>query len=77
MLVVPVAGPFTVESFSPHLVVPADEDELLGAAPQPGMPAPMPDGSASADQRETDAGADHQASRNAIAEPPARHEEWP
>ena len=31
-----VAGPFTVESLSPHRVVPADEDELLGAAPQPG-----------------------------------------
>ena len=26
-----VAGPFTVESLSPHRVVPADEDELLGA----------------------------------------------
>ena len=31
-----VAGPFTVESLSPHRVVPADEDELLGGAPQPG-----------------------------------------
>ena len=31
-----VAGPFTVESLSPHRVVPADEDELLGVAPQPG-----------------------------------------
>ncbi len=28
-----VAGPFTVESLSPHRVVPADEDELLGRAP--------------------------------------------
>lgn len=27
-----VAGPFTVESLSPHRMVPADEDELLGAA---------------------------------------------
>ena len=26
-----VSGPFTVESLSPHRVVPADEDELLGA----------------------------------------------
>lgn len=31
-----VAGTFTVESLSPHRVVPADEDELLGGAPQPG-----------------------------------------
>ena len=31
-----VAGPFTVESLSPHRVVPADEDDLLGATPQPG-----------------------------------------
>ena len=31
-----VAGPFTVESLSPHRAVPADEDELLGVAPQPG-----------------------------------------
>ena len=31
-----VAGPFTVESLSPHRVVPADEDDLLGGAPQPG-----------------------------------------
>ncbi|MGI4748229.1 MAG: site-specific DNA-methyltransferase [Janthinobacterium lividum] len=31
-----VAGPFTVESLSPHRVVPADEDELLGITPQPG-----------------------------------------
>jgi adenine-specific DNA-methyltransferase len=31
-----VAGPFTVESLSPHRVVPADEDELLGPAPTPG-----------------------------------------
>ena len=29
-----VAGPFTVESLSPHRVVPADEDELLGIIPQ-------------------------------------------
>ncbi len=28
-----VAGPFTVESLSPHRVVPADEDELLDRAP--------------------------------------------
>jgi adenine-specific DNA-methyltransferase len=27
-----VAGPFTVESLSPHRVVPADEDELLGTS---------------------------------------------
>jgi adenine-specific DNA-methyltransferase len=31
-----VAGPFTVESLSPHRVVPADEDELLGAPDAPG-----------------------------------------
>ena len=31
-----VAGPFTVESLSPHRVVPADEDDLLGATPPPG-----------------------------------------
>ena len=31
-----VAGPFTVESLSPHRVVPADEDELLGGARHPG-----------------------------------------
>ena len=31
-----VAGPFTVESLSPHRVVPADEDELLDLAPLPG-----------------------------------------
>jgi adenine-specific DNA-methyltransferase len=31
-----VAGPFTVESLSPHRVVPADEDELLGPAATPG-----------------------------------------
>ena len=31
-----VAGPFTVESLSPHRVVPADEDELLGPSPAPG-----------------------------------------
>lgn len=30
-----VAGPFTVESLSPHRVVPADEDELLGRVPAP------------------------------------------
>ena len=31
-----VAGPFTVESLSPHRIVPADEDELLGVGRQPG-----------------------------------------
>ena len=32
-----VAGPFTVESLSPHRIIPSDEDELLGeaAAPRP------------------------------------------
>jgi adenine-specific DNA-methyltransferase len=29
-----VAGPFTVESLSPHRAVPADEDELFGASPE-------------------------------------------
>ena len=33
-----VAGPFTVESLSPHRVVPADEDELLDLAHAPGRP---------------------------------------
>ena len=32
-----VAGPFTVESLSPHRVVPADEDELLDLPPAPGQ----------------------------------------
>ncbi|MGR3715307.1 MAG: site-specific DNA-methyltransferase [Thermohalobaculum sp.] len=31
-----VAGPFTVESLSPHRVVPADEDELFGNVPPAG-----------------------------------------
>jgi adenine-specific DNA-methyltransferase len=31
-----VAGPFTVESLSPHRVVPADEDDLLDTAPATG-----------------------------------------
>jgi adenine-specific DNA-methyltransferase len=31
-----VAGPFTVESLSPHRVVPADEDDLLDMAPATG-----------------------------------------
>lgn len=35
-----VAGPFTVESLSPHRVLPADEDELLAD------PAALPDGGA-------------------------------
>ncbi|HEY3798524.1 MAG TPA: site-specific DNA-methyltransferase [Caulobacteraceae bacterium] len=40
-----VAGPFTVESLSPHRIVPADEDELLGEAP---MARPAADESAAA-----------------------------
>ncbi len=32
-----VAGPFTVESLSPHRVVPADEDELLALPQAPGQ----------------------------------------
>ena len=32
-----VAGPFTVESLSPHRVVPADEDELLAQPSAPGQ----------------------------------------
>ena len=32
-----VAGPFTVESLSPHRVVPADEDELLNLPSAPGQ----------------------------------------
>jgi adenine-specific DNA-methyltransferase len=31
-----VAGPFTVESLSPHRVVPADEDELFAQSSAPG-----------------------------------------
>ena len=39
-----VAGPFTVESLSPHRVVPADEDELFAqpSAPGRGRKAAMP-----------------------------------
>jgi len=42
-----VAGPFTVESLSPHRIVPSDEGELLGEAP---APRPVADDEAAAAQ---------------------------
>lgn len=38
-----VAGPFTVESLSPHRVVPADEEELLALDPDKPKKAPLND----------------------------------